>query len=208
MKLCNRWLNFGACAAALLPGIASAVPVLPQAFYLAALQTSQHAQQEFGVPGTYTLDGASTTVDGSPFLAGHVSTAATDEQASVQSTIHYAFVVDGPVPNITVPMFVTLSVDASRGGADSGAFSYINVEHQFGSVAILHVSVQAFASNPQPGRVSATRSTGWRMMPSAEIAAHTSDPRERAVPAAASRYSPTSRAAAPGSGSAARRVVT
>ena len=159
MNLRVRLLIFAVCAAALLPGIASAVPVLPDAFYLAALQTSQHAQREFQAPGTYVLDGASTTVDGTPSLVGHVATAATDEQGSVESIIHYAFAVSGPVNNIAVPMFVSWSVDASVSGpllTQASVFSQVWLESGFGGIRILATQLAASNLNPQPGRVSAT----------------------------------------------------
>ena len=158
MKLCNRWLNFAACAAALVPAIASAVPVLPEAVYIAALATSEQAQQEFHNPGTYTLAGSSTTVDVSPALAGHVRTAS-DVIESVESIIHYGFAVVGPVMNIAVPMFVSWSVDASLSGAllpHSRAAAHINLEHQFGSFPLLSTQLTASVLNPQPGRVSVT----------------------------------------------------
>ena len=159
MKLRNRLLNFAACAAALVPGVASAVPVLPEAVYIAALATSVQPMQEFHSPGTYTLAGASTTVDGSPALAGHVR-ASSNVIESVESIIHYGFAVVGPVGNIAVPTFVSWSVDASASGpllTQASVFSQVWLENGFGgSVRILATQLQASNFNPQPGRISAT----------------------------------------------------
>ena len=158
MKPNLRLLCCAAFAAALVPGFAGAVPVLPEAVYVAALATSVQPMQEYRTPGTYTLAGSSTTVDASPSLAGQVRTSS-DVIESVESIIHYGFAVVGPALNIAVPMFVALSVDASVGGVllpYSRAAAQVRVEQQFGSFAIAAASVSASSQNPHPGRITAT----------------------------------------------------
>lgn len=107
-------------AAALLPAIASAAPILPDPTYTVQFSTF-NSNQAFAAPGTYMLGGLSTTVTGLPgaSLTGHAvgrDVSVVDGNGSLESQIDYSFAVDAPLDGVLVPLFVTVDLQTSASG--------------------------------------------------------------------------------------------
>jgi hypothetical protein len=155
----SRVVSLGAAmvAAVLLPAIANATPILPDAIYNIRLGL-QTIALTFSAPGGYALGSVSTTVSGSPDAAvtGH-ALGAGNISNSVDSAIFYFYAVDGPLTGVSVPLFVSVLLRATASGpfVDNAVAIFRVTEAQ----SFIAIGLAANASNNDPslvGEVSGT----------------------------------------------------
>ena len=105
-----------AVAAALVPSLAGARTVLPPPEYGILVATGQAANL-YTAPGNYVLGDASISVVAFPqaSLLGRAA-GIPEVGAGFTGGINYSFVVDGPQPDVIVPLFATFALHASAIG--------------------------------------------------------------------------------------------
>jgi hypothetical protein len=105
-----------AVAAALVPSIVGARTVLPPPEY-GILVASGQAANQYTAPGSYVLGDASISVVPFPQASLRGRAAGNpDVGAGFTGGIDYSFVVDGPQPDVIVPLFATFALHASAIG--------------------------------------------------------------------------------------------
>lgn len=109
-------LEITAVAAALAPSLAGAQAVLPPPEYDVLVATGQ-AAHHYTAPGSYVLGGASLSLVPSPqpSLLGQAA-GNPDVGAGFSGGINYSFVVNGPQPDVIVPLLATFAVHANAIG--------------------------------------------------------------------------------------------